>query len=199
MRLFDVQLTDGKTIQLACDTRHTSAIAKMLDASTIVDHYDLAGQDHHLHHHPKMGGDKSPSFIEALIAAIEGSNEPPKSPSLQEFLASYGCKQEGWTGSPGDFSPPDCNCEKCIAEGKAYRYNTYELQLPPYLHKHFQDILRPLQGTKSYRWGIEHVVPGKARIAVHDRGIISIHSNKETIRIGCYVFNHTNKTITAAP
>lgn len=137
---------------------------------------------------------------EQICAAINAANKPIlfECASLAEAMSFIQqhiapCSIDSWVGSPGDFSPPTCNCEKCISLGRGWRFSSFEIKPSPQMWKYFRDILSKESGFKEHKWGWEYTNPKKAVISLYKQGTMSISSNKEDIRIGVYIWNHTEK------
>lgn len=106
------------------------------------------------------------------------------------------CMYESFVVGPGDYSPPRCNCEKCITAGRSYTFTTGNIKLSEQLFKYFWSILIKEQTTKTIRAGIEYTLPGKCRILLQvcDNSIC-VEANKDPIRIGSYMCYLTSKII----
>jgi hypothetical protein len=124
--------------------------------------------------------------LKSITDAIDRINE--------DRIQNYGgCYVDSFVGSPGDYSPPDCNCEKCIASGRAYRHNSYSIVPSPQMLEYFYTLLVGMKETKRMRSGLEYILPTQCRIAVYNQGNMTICSNKPEIRIGVYVWSHEDK------
>jgi hypothetical protein len=205
MKVFNIKVkgrNKDSIFQIAAENAHIDTIAYILDESSSVDMWALDGEKEKVigfekyssglaMHHKEAQTDKT--IAESIVDAIKRVNN--------ERIKKYdGCYVESFVGGPGDYSPPDCNCERCIAAGRSYRYQSFNIPVSKEMFLYFKTILNRSEGTKLRKWGIEHTVPGKALICLYDsQGNMSIRSNKNEIRLGVYVFNHTTRAWSSAP
>ena len=104
------------------------------------------------------------------------------------------CQVIGWVGSPGDYSPPECNCPRCVRDGRGYNYRSYGIGVTDVMYQYFYKLLIK-NGGKEYQWGVSYTEHAKCEISLHDHDQhLTIYSNKPEIRIGAYVFVHKDKT-----
>ena len=110
-------------------------------------------------------------------------------------LASVGCMQESFVGSPGDFSAPRCTCDKCISAGRSFRYTTGTYKIDSVTFEYLWSLLLPLGNTKHRRFGLEYHEHAKCRILLQPRlNMLCVEANKAEIKIGDYLYNLETKT-----
>lgn len=110
-------------------------------------------------------------------------------------LAASSCAYESFVGSPGDFSPPRCTCDKCIAAGRSFRYMTGTYVIDSIIFEYLWNLLLPLGDTKLRRFGLEYHEHAKCRITLQPaRYVLCVEANKAEIKIGNYLYNLETKT-----
>lgn len=194
MKVFNVRLDDSvpksnKPIQISCDDRAAWRVAMILQNSEPVVAFNLEGDDG-MHVNPHLTKFKKNLFERELHEQLVFTLVRMQERVDKEF---GGCLFESFVGSPGDCSPPHCNCERCIAAGRAYRYESFNVAVTPIQHEYFKSLLIREAGTKNYRWGLEFRMHLKCCISVYNQGTMSVCSNKPQIRIGVYVYDHKEK------
>lgn len=110
------------------------------------------------------------------------------------FDAAF-CAVESFIGGPGDFSAPNCTCDKCIAAGRAFKFTTGTYRIDQFTFEYLWNLFIQLENTKQYKFGIEYYEPKKCRITLQpSRCIICVEANKPEIRIGKYIYSLEAKT-----
>lgn len=184
MIVFTVRDTKCVVFQTVCDDDRARQFGAVLNASTTVQAFNAANLNSS--EYSKFSSSLSMDCQDAdtdldtessILAAIKRIDD-------RRINKYAGCYVESFVGGPGEYSPPECFCEKCIAAGRSYRYNSYGIASPA-------DCIMPA-GAKPYRWGSEFIEPGK-RITKDNLGNLNIYSNEEMVKVGNYTFNHTTK------
>lgn len=110
-------------------------------------------------------------------------------------LAASSCAYESFVGSPGDFSPPRCTCDKCIAAGRSFRYMTGTYRIDSVTFEYLWNLLLPLENTRQRRFGLEYHEHTRCRITLQPRmNVLCVEANKVEIKIGSYRYNLETKT-----
>lgn len=203
MKTFNVRLhssvpKSNQPVQITCDDRAAWRVAMILQHSDPVIAFNDGTDKPAVN--PALTKFKVNLFEDevhmSIIEAIERIN-------TERIEKHGGCYHESFVGGPGEYSPPDCSCERCISAGRSYRYQSFEIPISREMFQYFQTIFcspSARENNKRRKWGMEHLVPGKALICLYDhQGNMSIRSNKPEIRIGVYVFNHKEKAWRSAP
>lgn len=184
--------TNKCLVNIACDDSSVKVIGDMLEKSSDVRAFNTNGKQYpnwskyskslSQENQDAMTDDEVNISILNAIFRIDERRE-------KEF---GGCHYESFIGGPGDFSPPNCDCERCIAAGRAYRFNTRLESIDSKSYHELYKILQPM--AKKMRWGIEYTELAKCRITLYDTTQdVWIRTNKEDIRIGPYAFSHKTK------
>lgn len=106
-----------------------------------------------------------------------------------------GCSYESFVGGPGDYSPPDCKCDKCIAAGRSFKYTSGTYKIDASMFEYLWNLLLPLGDTKHRKFGLEYHEHAKCRIMLQPRlNILCVEANKSEIKIGDYTCNIIAKT-----
>lgn len=206
MKMFTVRLNPDvpksmKPMHIAVDSSMISVMGNILEESPLVEafcapHVEFPGSRKFakglLEDHTAM---TDHACKQSIMDAIMRINE--------ERETKYdGCYVESFVGGPGDYSPPDCNCERCIASGRSFRHQSFEIAISREMFQYFKTIFcsaTEREHTKMRKWGLEYTQPGKALICLYDaQKNMSIRSNKQEIRLGVYIWNHEDKSWRAA-
>ena len=195
MQLINVR-DEASIIQMACQDSDIQRVIRVLETSDAVEAFHIVGSTAKLsyakHSSSFQCEQTNQEVHQSILDAIERIND--------ERETKYGgCYVESFVGGPGDYSPPDCNCERCIAAGRSYRYQSFNIPISREMFQYFRTIFcgtpEERQKTKTRKWGIEYTQPGKALICLYDhQGNMSIRSNKPEIRLGVYIYNHKDKS-----
>jgi hypothetical protein len=192
MITFNISTSKG-FFNIACDDNAANHIGSILDSSPKVRAFNRSDNKSHEAwfkyskalsketYDAMTDNEVSASIIDAIVR-INDRRE-------KEY---GGCHYESFVGGPGDYSPPDCNCERCIAAGRAFRFNSRLESVDSSSFHKLYEILKPL--SKLRKWGLEYDQPSKCRITMQDHSQdIYIRTNKEDIKIGPYAFSHKTK------
>jgi hypothetical protein len=200
MKTISIRTREQKFLQIACDTRDMAEIGFILNSSKEVEAFNILDEPNGPAEWAKYSGSLSSAAKDAMtnmgvhnsiVDAIVRINE--------ERETKYaGCYVDSWVGSPGDYSPPDdCVCNKCITNGRNYRYSSYDVSVSREMFQYFEKLLLK-QGAKSYKWGTSYTEHAKCEISLHNYDLhMTIRSNKTDIKIGPYIFHHESKDWTA--
>lgn len=192
MILFNIS-TDKGFYNISCDDNAAQYIGSILESSSKVRAFNRSDNRSHTtwSKYSKALSKESHDAMtdteihQSIINAIVRVNDRRE----KEF---GGCHYESFVGGPGDYSPPDCNCDRCIAAGRAFRFNSRRESLETGLYSTIYNLLAPQ--SKIRKWGLEYSELANCRITLHDNSQdIWIHTNKEDIRIGPYAFSHKTK------
>jgi len=192
MKMFTVRLTKKAILQVAVEEESIKSMIDILDSSPAVAAYHLDTAVESEKYAPGLAQDSTAqtaqSVHQSIIEAITRLNE--------EY--DY-CNVASWVGSPGDYSPPnDCVCNKCITQGRNYRYTSYNVSVSREMFQYFEKLLLK-QGAKRHKWGVSYIEHAKCEISLHDHDQhMTIKSNKPEIKIGPYVWCHKTKDWRAA-
>lgn len=188
MKTFTISLKSMLLVQIACDDSQAAIVAEILESADIVRAFNgvVTGSKYSKAlsvHQPDAETDAQ--IEQKIVETIRIDNE-----RVTKFA---GCHYESFVGGPGEYSPPDCFCEKCIAAGRAYRYNSFEVPVSGDMFKYFMHYLACQPGTKIYKWGLAYRPEG-IDLSVHNQGCLTIRSNTPRISLGKYVFCHVDKS-----
>lgn len=206
MKMFTVRLHPDvpkslRPMHIAVDSSMISVMGNILEESPLVEAFCAPNVEFPGSKKFAKGLIEDPAAMtdfgvhKSILDAVMRINE-------ERELKHGGCYHESFVGGPGDYSPPDCNCERCIKAGRSYRYQSFEISITKEMFQYFRSIFcspKERTNTKTRKWGIEYTQPGKALICLYDaQGNMSIRSNKPEIRLGVYIFCHEDKSWRAA-
>jgi len=191
MITFNISTSKG-FFNIACDDNAANHIGSILDSSPKVRAFNRSDNKSHEAwfkyskalsketYDAMTDNEVSASIIEAIFKANDRCEK------------EYGCRYESFVGGPGDHSPPDCNCERCIAAGRAFKFNSRLESVDSKVYNKLYKILLPI--SRLRKWGIEHSQPTNCIIKMlnHSQDIW-IRSNYSILSIGLYQFNHNTK------
>jgi hypothetical protein len=167
MKLFNIRAeTYSAPFQVTVDDNNAGALRRVLQLSQEVIAFNIVGDE-------------------------RCDNGKRKKNLYQEELEAK-CAQKGWVGSPGDCSPPDCNCDACISSGYAYKFNSYEIQITIDLWEYLSQLFP----YKQRKWGMTYEEKGSFQIDLHYRGVVVIRSNKVEVFFEDYTFNQQARKFT---
>lgn len=198
MITFNISTHLGAFVTIAADSTDFDKVAAILDDSEQVAAFSVSHPIMSDYNYLKYSKGLSPECQNAETDKAVAKSIMDAIREIQNNTAYHyeeiPCHVSGWVGSPGDYSPPECNCPRCVDDGRGYNFSAYQVSVSIEMFEYFEKLLLK-SGGKRYRWGISYTEHAKCEISLHNHDKhLTIRSNKPEIRIGAYVFVHRDKS-----